>query len=255
MYTDEDGGETYYGENDYDGGLPLLMDDQREDPTPAPQQLQDDIQQQQQQRLTLGDAAEDLHLAGDAEETQRATTTTTPKTTSVTGFVTSDGTRRKYDAPEPPKNIEWSAVLPTLRNWMDNHTRTYREETDLLLMLDAEAARDIISMKDTRNALRETLEVTGPFVTVADARWMAGAEDELRRRGIKLADSFVITMNDTIAFGIRAFHACFRYFVLVVLAGDYAPGQLTFDDADGRPVVGLYIVALSKEEAISNRCV
>lgn len=230
-------------ESPHDASLPPSFLQHHPQQPPVQQQQQ----QQQQLRNPRSDTAEGLCIA---DETRRKSVKTT--STVDDGFVTADGTRRKYDAPEPPrKQLNWDLLLPVLRG-----TVTWREETDLCIMMDKQAARDAWELKDTRASVRETLELIRPFfVCRSFGGWLPEVETELRYRGIKLADSFVVHVANTERFGVRAFHVSFRFFVLVILGGTYDAEQHEFEDVGGRPIIGIYLVALSRQEAISNRCV
>ena len=199
------------------------------------------------------------------------------------GFTRADGTRRRYAAPAPPKKVDWTKAMWTLARWavateLGEFPRTFNpDSTDVFSLLPGGMPEDdLVTLLDTRQSAREALEVIRPFVVAveddgAPAAWRVGAEDELADRGIKLADSFFVGARYSTTqmrgeerecvFGVRAFHIGFRYFVFVVLGGDYpefrtaGQNKVRFASPDGRPVVGYYIVALSKEEAIKGRCI
>jgi hypothetical protein len=226
---------------------------------------------------------ESIAAAADGEQPKKAD-----------GFVRPDGTKRRYAAPPPPKEVDWTRAMDCLAQWAVAEERglfprTFRTDgADVFALLPGGVPDDdLVSLKDTRHSTREALEVVRPFAIAVEedggpALWRSGAEDELLERGIKLAASFLIeasyrpTDGDAIKsklFGVRAFHIGFRYFLYVVLAGEFsragAPAQHTartadgrrkkrkptFDDADGRPVVAYYLTALTRDEAVTNRCV
>lgn len=202
-----------------------------------------------------GDLMDELHIER----------TTTEK--KVKGFIMADGTRREYDAPEPPKNLKWEKIYSRLIEWhcqveLGLQPKLFDiNSNDMFVLLEREIPDDdFYKITDTYHSIRETLEVLRPFVvSESTSKWRIGAEEELIDRGIKLADSFMISVecqnnSQTYYFGVRAFHVSFRYFVFVILAGPYKRSHI-FSDPDNRPVVGFYFVALSQKEAEMNKCV
>ena len=201
-----------------------------------------------------------------AEEAIRVGAPTAPAETT-TGFMMADGRRRKYDAPEPPLSADWSLIRGRLREWSEAATKNivpppFDPDRSNDLFGEKGPDDDMYSVDDTRHSVRETTEVVRPFAVSVGAdgkpaRWRLGAERELRGRGVRLADSFVITLDDdqsTAYYGVRAFHVGFRYFLFVVLGGEY-DGSGVFADPEGMPVVGYYFAAITQKEAELNKCV
>jgi hypothetical protein len=226
------------------------------------------------------DAHGDTNLIGDDEYCQMPVEcdrqqTWTKKKREGEGFVMPDGERRKYDAPPPPKTVDWKKIIPELTVWIDSEKK--RGRASCVVEPDGNATfsffsttktgipdPDFFTIPDIENSVREAEEVVRPYA-IGDANgdavtWRDGAEEDLADRGIKLSDSFILALvinGEERRFGVRAFHVAYRYFLFVVLAGNYDCGDDSgeFVDPDGRPFVGFYYAAITKQEAEMNKCI
>jgi hypothetical protein len=177
----------------------------------------------------------------------------------LSGFVDKNGNRRKYDAPAMPRDaVSWPRLRPVLDNWKRSSGQAVDEKAQMLL-LDLGPEDDDFDEDAVQIVLREAEEILRPMAITRDdadqpRRWTPCMERNLRNRGIKLADSYVIRAGSE-KFLVRAFQLVFRFFVNVILA----TGDRPIDDAESdllnRPFVGYYFVAMSTEQAIIERCV
>jgi hypothetical protein len=204
------------------------------------------------------------------------------------GFIMANGVRRKYGAPEPPiKELHWEKAYPVLHAWAYSviqkkcPMRTFDiESDDAFMLMEGVPDDDFFDVVDTANTVRETEEVLRPYAIGNEdgsaATWGAVPEADLLQRGIKLADSFAITVDlvdgESTKFGIRSFHIGYRYFFYVVLGGEFGDGDtrskmsecntesgkeeyeelVTFE---GRPFVAFYYGSITHKEAEMNKCI
>lgn len=176
-----------------------------------------------------------------------------------------------------PKMVKWHRAA--CENWKPENSSWTAEDVDgrepFLLMSAADAsAESEFGSDDTANAIRETEEILRPMVIspevsegakfAAPRRWTPAIERALRDRGIRLADSVVLSVEAAepglaeptrCKFGVRTFHVNFRYFVAVVVGGNFADEEKREFSLDGKRMMGYYYLAMSVEQAITERCV
>ena len=199
------------------------------------------------------------------------------------GFIDKDGKRRAYETPPPPtiEDIEWTRIGKRLAAWYrhttrgSNYPRMILDEEDCVrdgavlepfALLGGKPDADFYSSKNVRPASTEAEDLLRPLVIARDENqrpvvWGGDVERELYGKGIKLADSNVIDVNIVddggttrkLTIGIRFFFLAYRYFVAVLLGGDFGTAKTEFCVED-RPIVAFYYVALSVSEARLQRC-
>lgn len=218
------------------------------------------------------------------------------------GFVDVDGRRRNYDTPAPPKGVNWVTVLEPYRikvavqqpspiakstvptsvptrtqtqQSAETPTRTFSIMDTYALLPDGKPGEDFYE-GDTKESARETNEVLVPVAIIASRMpkasldWDPMIEQELRYRGVKLADvediridhpnemevmmrncpSLAATMPPreyvSQTFTCRSYHVGYRYFVNILLGGS---------ETVKTKFIGFYYTSLTHEQAVMERCV
>ena len=195
---------------------------------------------------------------------------------AAAGFVDRDGRRRRYDAPAPPKDIPWQRMSARLMGWTRDEgdpRRLTAEDVDggeQMTLMDLEPGDDDLSAADVAASMRETEELLRAVAICREddgspRRWTRDAERELCGiKYIKLSDSMTLDFTTESGalrlFGVRAFQVVYRFFVVVVLAGDFRNIQSGEDDGGqfltgDKRFVGYYYVAKTPEQALIDRCV
>lgn len=186
------------------------------------------------------------------------------KRDETSGFLDKDGNRRPYDAPSPPTDVEWTRLLSVLLAWRgDGSSPPQDVDGDAPLLLMTAPIEDDFYEDDVRGIVREAEEILRPIVLSPDdagrpRRWTPAVERHLAERGIKLADSMILTVNQCDPrrrFGVRVFHLIFRFFVLVVVAGTFLDSETTEFSLVDKRIVGFYYLAMSVEQAVMEHCV
>jgi len=204
------------------------------------------------------------------------------------GFLDKDGNRRDYEAPAPPSEVEWPLLTPRLLKWNRAACENWRSENSTWTPEDVDGKEPYLFMSsadsspesefgsdDTANAVRETEEILRPMAIspeisegkICPRRWTPAVERALRDRGIRLADSIVLSVETTepgrteptkCKYGVRVFHVNFRYFVVVIVGGNFKDEEkreFSLSDGDGKRMMGYYYLAMSVDQAITERCV
>lgn len=173
------------------------------------------------------------------------------------------GTRRPYDAPGLPRDVQWKRLRDVLLRWPDVPPQDVDGQDAFLLMGPPDP--DFFEGA-TAAAVREAEEVLRPVAackTDGGGRqpWTPALERELVMRGAKLGDSVVLTDEgppNEVRFstgegrpklGARAFHLSFRYFVVVIVAGAFAASEHTTFSLEGKTFVGYYYACATVEQA------
>lgn len=196
------------------------------------------------------------------------------------GFIDKNGKKRAYSAPPPPtvEEIEWNRITSRLAMW-HNHISNGEEYPRMTLSGTGNESHRLLGKDDTSQpdsdffsttTVRAVVEAEDLLKPMALTRcghertvlkWGADLENELKGKNIRLADSNVVDITiksqdgtaHVLTLGIRYFHISYRYFVAVILGGEFGTAKAEFPIGD-RPFVAFYYVAHTVLEARAQRC-